>query len=202
MQAITVCGHGKLQQFHSLDNFFTQSLRSDLELDAPLRPKLQKLVAHLLKLGVRHPSETSWKHIVCVLTVTAGEEMTPGQRHGVYIDMKMVFKQIVRTYPAPREAILDYPTTPNELNTQFPATYSDVFGLEPPTPSTLNPGDLRLAIANTPLRRSKTSLLQISTGAPSNLGDMATNAFTMMRGMQDMQARQMEMMMAMSNRTV
>ena len=154
------------QEFPSFESYFTQELLDDVRADAPLRHKMQRASSHLIRLGVRQLAEPSWRHVCAVLCVLSSEgAMTPAQRFGALTDFKNIFKNQLKGYPPPVENIRDFPRSIDDFRTNFPNTYLNVFGETTPVPTDIDVTVLRTTEAQTPLRRSKTSLLRLPSQA-------------------------------------
>ena len=98
--AETVISRRPLQDYTNLHMYLTQELSELLSSEQSLDVKLNGLIDHAIRLGLRTPSEPTVKHILAIALVRdSAKQGTPGALFHLYKQTKHMVKHAVTTAP-------------------------------------------------------------------------------------------------------
>ena len=179
------------QKFESCLSFLTAAV-----WDKVAEGYTTELFEHLIKLGLRNPSEpTSATMAMAVLHITDGAEaamaMQPCVRTKFIQTIKYSFKALAKKQPKVETYIALLPPTVEQFRILWPAVYDIAFKDSPPVASRVQPIALDGLKSTTPMRATKmqaSSLLVPGTGCsmPLDMQTMGHQIFQMMSSMMGM----------------
>ena len=149
-----------LQNFESSYNFLTERVWASMS-----DGDMQALVDHLVRLGLRHPSEpTSMAAALVFLAASEGLENAKAMNSQARLTTIRIFKRMVRERTKgvipPIEFLAALPASPEELKTSHPILFAEAFGHEAPMASSISAVQLEALKAGTRMRAVRRGSLE------------------------------------------
>lgn len=142
-----------IQDYSLFPLHLTEAVWNELFTSKPVPCKLQCLMLHLAKLGLRSPSENTWA-MICVLTHLDIEELAPNAKHAALLEVKTLGKRCLEVYGCSVVAAW-LEKLPEQRNDLKPYCF-DCFDELVPCKQDVN--NLKLAMKAIPLRSSNKAM--------------------------------------------
>lgn len=154
----TAAGRRPLQDYTAIAGYIRSEQWDSLQGDAlSSSEKMTLLVNVAVNLGLRLPTEQSTQAMTA-LFLLVGEKnhasLTPAVKHNIFKSTKGQLKNATNQAPAVPH-ILRLPASPADLQTSFPAIWSQAFGTSLPEPARISTADLMTCMASIPMRTSR-----------------------------------------------
>ena len=172
--SLHVQGGTKFQDYTSMRNLITESVAGQAGTPG-FSSALFKLIA---KLGLRKGSENTYKELTLVqLLATDGLEkvmaLSVEARSAMVASSKILFKNVLKSLPAPQVWMWSLLETPAELKIQHPLLWEDVYAMDHPVPMQLD--DCTLQYLRHGARCRKQKEFRGAMGNMGNMGNMGMN---------------------------
>lgn len=128
----------KLQNWTTVLEFLTSSIWGAMQ-----RGQYDTMIAFLLKMGLRYPSEPTAKALALAFVCASQGiqnicDSAPQIRLGAIKMFKSLFKAAAARGSMAQRLVLVLPATPEKLKEDHPALYASLYEQEPPSPMPLN----------------------------------------------------------------
>ena len=203
-------GKKDLQDYVALVHYMTEDMWIDLQSDERSASwKMNALLDHCVKLGLRNPSEPSMQCLTAVYLLTAERaalaNMTPQTRLTTLQALKTKLRSIVQHQGNHGPHVCKLPVMATEFQSEFSVLWKAALAEKMPVASKFSLADLTECMRMIPMRRSRGDAkghqpIQLDVSAAgSHAAQFATSIMQQMKQMQDMQHVTLQMFSGMQS---